>query len=157
MGKGRHKTMRAACNCGTCAIEITRMPTVRLKCHCTICQAFTASPYSDVVIIPGSEVTIQDEAALDFRNYKHHRWPPPNLKRGRCRHCDQAFIETWGAGVVEIAFIRAATFEYPELLPPVGAHVFYEHCIAKARDGVPKYRGYFSSQFAIGRLIMNAL
>lgn len=72
MRKSRRKTMRAVCGCGTCSVETTRMPTARLKCHCTICQSFTGDPYSDVAISPSSEVTVHDEASLDFRNYKHH-------------------------------------------------------------------------------------
>jgi hypothetical protein len=151
------QAMRAICNCGTCSIETTRLPTARLKCHCTICQAFTASPYSDVAVIPASHAVIGNESLLDFRKYKRIRFPPPNLKRGRCRNCGQPFVEIWGSGLLRIFFMRAVTFERPELLLPVGAHVFYEHHVDGAVDDIPKYEGYFRSQLAIGKIILRAM
>ncbi|MDR3472419.1 MAG: GFA family protein [Devosia sp.] len=149
--------MKATCQCGTCSIETRQVPKTRLQCHCTICQAFTQASCSDVAIIPAARVTMRNADMIVFKHYKKLRFPPPNLRRGRCRNCAQPFVETWGFGPIKMLFMRAVTFERPDLLPPVGAHVFYEHHRNDADDTVPRYEGSFDSQQAIGRLILGAL
>ncbi len=110
-----------------------------------------------MAIISASHAVLEDGRSLDFRMFKRFRFPPPNLRRGRCRNCGQAFVETWSAGPLKVLFIPAMTFERPEQLPAVGADIFYERHVAEAIDDAPKHTGYLPSQMAIVRLILGAM
>jgi hypothetical protein len=149
---------RAQCDCGTCVIEIKKAPTVRLNCHCTICQAFTGVAYSDVMVVPAEQAVIKNEDWITYKKFRKYRFPPPNLARGRCRNCGKAFVETWGFGSRHVLlFVRYVCFEHPEGFPPPEAHMFYEHRVKDADDNVPKYEGYFPSEWAMAKMIVHAL
>lgn len=149
---------RAVCDCGTCAIETQQVPTVRLNCHCTICQAFTGEAYSDMMIVPASRAVIHHEDRIDYRMYKRLRFPPPNLRRGRCSSCGKPFVETWGFGRRHVLlFVRTVRFERPDLMPAPEAHMFYEHRVGDIDDNVPKHGGYVESQRALARMIAHAM
>lgn len=158
MANGANYALRAACECGTCVIEAEQIPTVRFNCHCTICQSFTGKAYSDVMILPASRAVIKNEGFITYKKYKKFRFPPPNLNRGRCKTCGFPFVETWGVGPMKVLlFIRAVTCERQDLLPQTEAHLFYERRVADMNDGLPRYEGYFPSQWATAKMIMRAL
>jgi len=149
--------MRAACECGRCVVEFKEAPKVRLNCHCTICQEFTASPFSDVVVIPAYRARLRGEDSIVFRKYRRFRFPPPNLSRGRCKHCGQAFVETWGvANTPVLLFVRAVWINHPELLPVPESHLFYEHHVKDMDDGIPRHEGYFASEWSMARMIVHS-
>ena len=158
MGNGADFALRAACECGTCVIEADKVPTMRFNCHCTICQSFTGKAFSDVMILPASHAVIKNEAFIAYKKYKKFRFPPPNLSRGRCTKCGFPFVEAWGLGSTKVLlFIRAPSCERQDLLPSTQAHLFFEHRVADMNDGLPKYEGYLSSQWALARMIVRAL
>lgn len=148
--------MRASCDCGSCIIESTTHPKARLRCHCTICQSFTGVAFSDVALLPGYRATFTNPNLIQYKMYKTFRFPPPNLRRGRCMKCGKALIETWGFGPLKMLFIRAVCIEKQELLPLPEADIFYEHHLIEFNDQVPKYTGYLQSQYAIAKIISHA-
>lgn len=141
--------LRGACDCGTCSFETRKAPKARFVCHCTICQAFTGKPYSDVSVIFARDVVIENADHIKFKKYRL----PPNLNRGRCDECGKPIVETAGFGPVKICFIPSNTFFAPERLPPVAMHVFYHRRLHNAKDSLPKHSGYWASELAIGRLL----
>lgn len=148
--------MRGSCECGACTFETSSIPRARLICHCTICQAFTGRPFNDVVIVPGSKMTLHNEAGILFRKYKRFRFPPPNLNRGRCSTCGVPVVETFGSGLARLLFVPVRTFLETAPLPAVEGHIFYEHRQQDAHDAAPKHEGYFPSQAAIARMIVHS-
>ncbi|ACB96167.1 GFA family protein [Beijerinckia indica] len=150
--------MRASCECGTCVVEAKQAPRVRLNCHCTICQAFTGDTYSDVMVLPASQAVLRNEDQIFYQKYKRFGFPPPNLRRGRCRKCEKPFIETWGFGNYNILlFIRVACIDQKEALPLPEGHLFYEHRFKDINDGIAKHEGYFDSLRALAKMIVHAL
>jgi len=148
--------LRAVCDCGSCSVESKTLPKSRIRCHCTICQSFTGSAYSDVVLLPGFRAKISNPDLIQYKMFKKFRFPPPNLRRGRCAKCGKALVETWGSGPVKMLFVRSVCVEKPDLLPPVEADVFYEHHLFDADSQTPKFEGYYQSQYAIVTAIAHA-
>ena len=140
----------ANCECGACKFEIDAAPAARLICHCTICQAFTGKPFSDVTILRARSVDISGAENIAFRKYRL----PPNISRGLCKRCGKPAIEFGGFGPARIAFIPSSNFNRKNLLPPVGMHIFYHRRQSDAVDELPKYNGYLRSNLAVVKLIV---
>lgn len=141
--------LTASCPCGSSHFDVTARPFARFICHCTICQAFTGKPYSDVVLLKQSEVRLPDGHRIVFRKYR----PPPNIVRGNCPDCGKPVIEFGGFGPLATAFVPVGNLADTSLLPPPSMHIFYHRRIADAADGLPKYSGYFRSEMAIVGLL----
>jgi hypothetical protein len=152
-----HYRARGACACGLCAFELTAMPKVRLICHCTVCQAFTGKAVSDVMIVFARDVKLSGERQAEYRNYRKYRFPPPNLKRGRCTNCLKPYLEIAAIWPLKIYFIPVANFQNPEILPAAAGHIFYEHRLEDIDDGTPKHEGYIDSQGALLKMIIHAV
>lgn len=65
------------CRCGTVRVRITKPPLLAMACHCTGCQAMSASAFSLSLAIPadGFEVTA-GEPVLGGRNRDMHHFCP---------------------------------------------------------------------------------
>ena len=144
--------LHGACECGTCTFNISVLPSARLICHCTICQAFTGQSYSDVTIVRAKHVTLTNEDQIAFKKYR----PPPNLSRGLCLRCKKPVLEFSGFGAFKWAFIPAGNFEI-QSLPMPQMHIFYDQHLEDAPDDLPKHSGYLRSQLAIVRMLMGTL
>ncbi|AXB80479.1 GFA family protein [Novosphingobium sp. P6W] len=145
--------LRGSCECGACSIEVKAVPKARFRCHCLICQAFNSKPYADVVAVNAKDVTLNNAGNISFKKYRS----PPNFDRGVCRTCNKPVVEIAGAGPFKVMFIPASNFEPEARLPPVQFDMFYHRRIVEMSDSVPKYSGYWSSEFAVGKLIMRGL
>jgi hypothetical protein len=132
-------------------------PSVRLFCHCTICQAFTGEGFSDVMMVRKSHVKLFVGDNLGYKRYKKHWFPPPNLARGRCRICGKPVLEAGGVWPVRLFFLPAKNFVSSPSLAAPEAHMFYEHRLRDHDDGVPKHEGYFDSQGALVKMIMKVI
>lgn len=66
-------------------------------------------------------------------------------------------VEFLGFGTFKLAFIPTSNFESQDLMPAPHMHIFYERRVKDALDNLPKHSGYFSSQLAIGRMLMRSL
>lgn len=157
MNRQMNTVIGGSCDCGRCTFALAEAPSVRLVCHCTLCQAFTGKDFSDVMIVVASEASLRGEDNVAYRNYKKFRLPPPNLRRGRCKTCLAPFLETGGIWPLQVLFIPVANFDDPDRFPLPEAHMFYEHRRHDVDDGVPKHEGYFSSQAALAKMLYHAL
>lgn len=140
---------RAACACGESAFAVDTPKLARFICHCTICQAFTGKPFSDMTVMRAKHVTAARPDSVAFRKYRL----PPNINRGTCRSCGKPAIEYGGFGPATLAFIPSASFEHPERLPPPAMHIFYHRRQADAADSLPRYEGYLRSEIAVCGLV----
>ena len=145
--------LHSSCECGTCIVDVNIVPSMRFICHCTICQAFTGKSYSDMTIVRAKHVDLTNANQISFRKYR----PPPNIDRGLCLKCKKPVVEFGGVGIFKWAFIPTSNFESQGLLPMPQMHLFYERRLQDSLDNLPKHNGYFSSQLAIGNMLMNSL
>jgi hypothetical protein len=142
-----------SCECGTCFFDVRATPKARFICHCKICQAFTGKPYSDVIVLPAKHVELANADQISFKKYR----PPPNIERGLCLKCKKPVVEFGGFGAFKFAFIPTSNFVSQDLLPMPRMHIFYHRRLKDALDDLPKHRGYFRSQLAIGRMLVGSL
>jgi hypothetical protein len=145
--------LHGSCECGTCAFKVKAVPAARLICHCKICQGFTGKAFADVAVIRAKHVELTNADQIAFKKYR----PPPNLARGLCLTCKKPVVEFIGFGAFKLAFIPTSNFVSQDLLPLPHIHIFYERRLKDSLDNLPKYSGYFSSQLAIGRMLMSNL
>lgn len=146
--------LHGACECGACAFELHHAsPKSRFRCHCLICQAYNGKPFADVVAVRAKDVVLKHAGHIAFKKYR----PPPNFNRGVCRTCGKPVVEIAGAGPFKVMFIPASNFELIARLPPVRMDIFYHRRVQDMSDGLPHYSGYFSSELAVGKLIMGGL
>src|SRR4051794_16772673 len=145
--------LRGACECGACSFEVHTSPKARFRCHCLICQAFNGKPFADVVAIRAKDVALKGADNISFKKYRS----PPNFDRGLCRSCGNPVVEVMGAGPLKVMFIPTSNFGPQTRLPPVRMDIFYHRRVMDMADSLPKYSGYFASEFAVGKLIMGGL
>ncbi|MBY3181099.1 GFA family protein [Rhizobium sp. 25PS6] len=145
--------LRGACECGACSFEVHTSPKARFRCHCLICQAFNGKLFADVVAVRAKDVTLKGADNISFKKYRS----PPNFDRGLCRTCDNPVVEVMGAGPLKVMFIPTSNFGPETRLPPVRMDIFYHRRVMDMADSLPKYSGYFASEFAVGKLIMGGL
>ncbi len=141
---------RASCECGRCTFGVAAVPVARFICHCTICQAFNSKPFADVTVLKARGVTSENSQNIAFRKYRS----PPNIERGTCRTCGKPAIEHGGFGPMKFAFIPSANYEALDQLPAPQMHIFYHRRVSDAVDDLPKYNGYWSSELAVVRALM---
>ena len=142
------------CGCGAVRFTLAAPPILRTLCHCSICQAFNDAPYADISLIARRHVTVNDLTLIDFQAYR----PPPNVQRGRCRHCGQPAIEQLHLpGPMALTIIPSRNFDDAEALPPPRMHGFYDSRVADIADRLPKYHGYWGSQLGAMRHLLGAL
>lgn len=58
---------------------------------------------------------------------------------------------------VTLAFIPATNFVDQSQLPPAAAHIFYHRRVRDVADDLPKYSGYWMSELAVVRSVLNPL
>jgi len=145
--------LRGACECGACSFEVHASPKARFRCHCLICQAFNGTPFADVVAVRAKDVVLKNAGNISFAKYRL----PPNFNRGVCRTCGKPVVEVAGAGPFKVMFVPAGNFEMRHRLPPVRVDIFYHRRVQDMHDSLPKYSGYFASEWAVGKLIMAGL
>lgn len=145
--------LQGSCECGACSFEVLSSPKARFRCHCLICQAFNGKPFADVVALRAKDVVLKNVDNISFAKYR----PPPNFNRGVCRTCGKPVVEVAGIGSFKVMFIPTSNFGLQNRLPPIQIDIFYHRRVQDISDSVPKYSGYFSSELAVGKLIMREL
>lgn len=60
----------------------------------------------------------------------------------------------WVMPFFQVAFVPGRNVAVPALLPDPLAHIFYHRRVADARDNLPKYSGYWASEFAATSMLL---
>ena len=141
------------CPCGKVQFAILGRPLFRMFCHCTICQRFSQADYADVTVFRGKHVGPAPEESVSFRTYR----PPPNVLRGTCVSCGKPALDLARIPLFpRLTMVPTGNLVDEEYrLEPV-FHAFYRHRVGDARDDLPKYAGYLSSQLAFTAAMLQA-
>lgn len=139
------------CPCGTNQFVVLGRPVMRMFCHCTICQAFNQSAYSDVTVFFSADVKLPENHQVEFQAYR----PPPAVQRGKCRACNLAAVEFFRIPpFVELVIVPSANFGADAIVPAPSMHMFYNSRVADVDDDLPKHSGYLRSQWAFTRQLI---
>jgi hypothetical protein len=142
------------CRCGQVEFPVPEGALFRVICHCSNCQRFNDGPCADMVVYHAKNVRAPAPGTLEFGTYR----PPPNVQRGRCSRCAEPAFEVLAMPLLpKLVMIPRGIFPGDKVLPGASAHMFYEHRVADAADGVPTHEGYWRSQLAFGRCLLTAL
>ena len=140
------------CACNATRFEVTGIPLARFYCHCQICQSLYRQPFADVTAWWGNGVTLPRTHTVQFKRYR----PPPALRRGICSACGQPAVGFLAiVPYMTLAFIPARNFVDQSALPPAAAHIFYHRRVRDVADDLPKHSGYWVSEFAVARSVLN--
>lgn len=142
---------QAGCSCRANTYDITDAPIARFICHCTICQAFTGRPYSDVTVLLAKDVKNLNIEKTQFKRWKL----PPNIRRGTCTQCGKPSIELGPKGTV--VFVPTPNYSHPERLPEPSTHVFYHRAHEEHADGLPKYSGFLKSELMASYVMIEGI
>ena len=141
--------MKASCACGEVTLDIARAPTVRMFCHCTVCQRANRAPFGDITLLRPKYVTVHGEV-----NYRRMKLFPVSVRRGFCAACDDLIVEHLWPAPVGITFVPSNRYEDPSALPEALGHIFYDTRVEAIDDALPKYEGFIPSQMATGRWML---
>jgi hypothetical protein len=142
-----------ACPCGAARFRVSGKVLARFVCHCTICQQIYKAPHADVSAFWSRALTIETPASLTYKRYR----PPPALQRGTCTQCGAPVAGfLWLAPWVRLAFVPTRNLLDASALQPPSGHIFYHRRVADAPDSLPKYSGYWRSEFAVTTLLKGA-
>ncbi len=131
------------CECGHTAFEVKGKPSLRMICHCTICQKFNGAPHADILAYKTKQVKMPAEDIVIFTTYKR----PPNVQRGKCAKCQQAAIEVFDMPLFpKLTMVPVSMLPDQAILPEPAAHMFYEKRVADAQDDIAKRHGFIASQ-----------
>jgi hypothetical protein len=87
---------------------------------------------------------------INFKTY----FKPPVLTRGTCASCGMPVVGfMYIAPFAKIAFIPNQNFPESYPLSDPDLHIFYDFRTADVNDSLPKYNGYWRSEFEMLKLI----
>lgn len=142
------------CACGQASFEVHGTPLLRAFCHCTICQAFNAAPFSDITLFRRRDVRMPDANTVSYRNYAS----PAMVYRGKCVKCESPAVEYIDFALMpDIVIVPTANIVEPTYVPQPALHIFYDTRVADVDDGLPKHQGFLTSQGAFGWHLLKAL
>ena len=142
------------CACGATRFSASESPLFRLICHCSICQRFNDAPYADVTVFRAKDVAMPPDEVVQFNTYR----PPPNVRRGVCSQCASPAIEVFHTPLLpKLTIVPTQNIKRRDRLPKPAAHIFYESRVSDVDDDLTKHHGYWRSQAAFGRLLLQAL
>lgn len=142
------------CPCGSTQFLVAGAPLFRVLCHCTICQRFNNAALADVLVFRAADATLPPAGKVDFDTYR----PPPNVQRGKCHECAAPAVENFSAPLMpKLVIVPHANFPQSAAAPAPAAHIFYDKRQADVNDELPKYNGYWASQWLFGKLLLPAL
>jgi hypothetical protein len=140
-----------SCPCGDSEVIVKNHPVIRFICHCKICQEVYRKPFADIVAVRSNQV-------INPRiRFTKHRFPPA-VNRGVCPSCNKpvvAFLPL--ASVLGLAFIPAVNFFKEYELPKPVLHSFYDRRVVDVDDHLPKFNGYWQSQWAVASHLVSTI
>ena len=145
--------VNCSCSCGGARFVVSGVPLGRFRCHCTICQSVYKAPFADAIVFSARYVPRDSVEHVRFERLR----PPPAVQRGRCRSCGQPVVAYMNVVPgFTLAFVPVARYPRDGRLPEPAFHVHYDSRAADVDDGLPKYSGYWRSQFAVLRMVWRA-
>lgn len=142
-----------ACPCKTTEFLVNEQPLLRFICHCTICQSVYGKPFADILAFRMGAVTVSGPHPIHFKRLR----PPPAVNRGLCSSCHApafghlALLPRFG-----FTFVPVANAPQGTPLPAPSLHSFYDRRRGDVSDQLPKFSGYWPSQWAVSRRLMTA-
>ena len=124
------------CSCGRSRFTLSRIPTRRFLCHCTICQTVYKQPFADALITNARTVEVSPDSALGIHRLNGSK----SIDRGICEQCNEptiGFMKLMPG--VELAFVPAHTLKQACGLPSPAMHIYYEARAADIADDLPKH------------------
>ena len=136
-------TNDAQCPCGTSKFRLSKTPTRRFICHCTICQGVYRQPFADVTVMSAARVAIDTPETIEFGKYKEG----PALDRGICKECNNPVVGFLPVmPFVRLAFVPCTNIQDQDALPDPAMHIYYDSRVADIDDALPKIEGDKKSQ-----------
>ena len=132
----------AHCSCGTVELKLSGKPLIRGYCHCTTCQAYTGSDYSDVTVFRATDVQITDESSVEFQGYQ----TPSLAQRGKCVNCHNPTHEKIVMPVLPNLIIVSTEILPESMKLEPSMHIFYHRRVQDISDQVPRHHGFIKSQ-----------
>lgn len=126
------------CPCGASKFSLSKTPTQRFFCHCTICQQVYRKPFADVTVMSATRVSVETPDTIKFGKYKD----APALDRGICTECNNPVVGFLKAApLVRFAFVPCINIADQDTLPDPAMHIFYHSRAADIDDDLPKIEG----------------
>ncbi len=120
----------SVCDCGRVGVDVTSAPSVRFRCHCSICQSVYASAFSDVLVFRRGQVRAIEPTGLKWTRTK----TVTPLVRGLCTECNGPVLAHF-YGL--LSFVPAGAITDLKI-PPVAQDIYYGTRRADLTDHVPK-------------------
>jgi len=149
---GEKLRLDCTCPCNSTRFEVEGNPLIRFYCHCRICQSLYRQPFADVTAWRANRVALPRTHLVEFKRYR----PPPAVRRGICSACGQPAVGFLAIlPFMTLAFIPTRNFLDQSVLPPAAAHIFYHRRVRDVADDLPKHSGYWASELAVARSVLN--
>ncbi|MBA6232866.1 MULTISPECIES: GFA family protein [unclassified Colwellia] len=143
-----------SCPCEESEVIVKNHPVIRFICHCKICQEVYRKPFADIVAVRSNQVIKPINPTIRFAK---HRFPPA-VNRGFCPSCNSpvvAFLPL--APAFGLSFIPAENFSKDYELPKPVLHSFYDRRVDDVDDNLPKFNGYWPSQWAVSSRFVSTI
>ncbi len=145
---------KCSCECGEAKFTLKGKPLVRMFCHCTICQEFNESDFSDITVFLTKDIEFDQSQNIEFRKYK----APPAVDRGKCGSCHKPIIEFLDVPLFpSLTIIPSQNIGKCSNLPESCAHIFYHRRVKDIDDSLPKYSGFIGSQFLFMKKLFSGM
>jgi len=108
-------------------------------------------PFADVTAFWAGSVALPGGQEVNFKKYRR----PPALSRGICSACNSPVVGYMSlAPFAKLAFVPSQNVPLPAALPQPRAHIFYHRRQQDAHDTLPKFSGYWPSEFMVTGLVL---
>ena len=143
-----------SCSCGKSSVIVCAIPVSRFACHCLNCQRYTGLPVSDDCAFLSRSVIFPEVNSIEYSKCTSLG----SLQRGKCSFCGSPVISVFNVfNVFRFFFIPSKNIPSIISLPKIEAHTFYHRRVSEIHDTVPKYYGYWSSQYNAARILLASL
>lgn len=138
------QTISGQCECGQSRFHLSRLPTRRFICHCSICRAVYKSGYSDFMVTSSKTVNVMAGSPIVYSKYKR----PPALDRRICQSCECPVMSylTLLPGMT-LAFVPTYSLGDADV-PEPSMHIYYHSRTDDVKNNIPKISGGIKSQAA---------
>ena len=109
------KSIKGRCMCGGVTYSSEAEPVIQVVCHCTDCQRQTGSPFTVVVGVPRTELTVQGDTLASFTTVGEDHGG--KTERNFCSACGSPLFSI-AAVAPELALIKAGSLDDASWVEP---------------------------------------